>query len=328
MKILAGDVGGTKTRIAVYHSSSEGVKELLSKEYESAAFCSLEQLVEDFTRQACVTVDAACFGVAGPIEEQRVKLTNLSWPEMENARLQKVLQIEKCILVNDLVATASSIPQLKSSDLIELNMGTPSAAHQRIVGVVAPGTGIGHAIGIRNKENFDVLPSEAGHAEFSPIGDLELELAKYLEERFQRVSIERVCSGLGITNIYRFLSETGKFVETKEIREELEGNPDPAIISRAAQDGTSELCLATMHLMVRILGSHVGDMILSFLALGGLYLAGGIPPKIIRLLQAPDFFASCCNKGRMKYLIERTPILLVNNDRAPLIGSAAIAARL
>jgi glucokinase len=318
--LLAGDIGGTKTALAVY-SAEQGPRAPLAKvEFPSAKYISLGTMVREFLTGTGLTVDRACFAVAGPVIAGSSKVTNLSWKLMEK-ELEAELHLESVDLLNDLEAIGDAVPTLEPGDLYPLNTGEPVSGGARAV--IAPGTGLGEAFLIYAGARYRVFPSEGGHANFAPGNELEAGLLRYLLQKFEHVSVERVCSGPGFLNIYQYLRDSGYAPESPELARALvvaEYAP-PLICGAALRANPDPLCRAAMDLFVSILGSEAGNLALKVLGLGGVYLAGGIPPRILPALQDGRFLRAFTAKGRMSELLARVPVSVVALEAA-LLGAA------
>jgi glucokinase len=265
-------------------------------------------------------VDGAVFGVAGPVMQGEASVTNLPWMIRE-ATLQEAFGLEMATLLNDLEATAHGIPHLTADDVFPLNDATPRSGTKA---VIAPGTGLGEAVLLFQGGHYHVLPSEGGHADFGPTNLLELELLRSLMGKFGHVSYERVCSGKGIPNIYRYLKENHFAEELPEVAEVLRRAADPTpIIVQKAMAGACELSMATLNTFVSILGAEAGNLALRVVATGGLYLGGGIPPKILSKLRDGTFLAAFVNKGRFAEMLSHIPVYVILNEETALLGAAA-----
>lgn len=325
--LLAGDIGGTKTILALF-SPERGLRKPLREETFLSAQCkSLEDLLSSFLSTAGAPVHRAVLGVAGPVIRGRARITNLPWI-LDEHRLGKVLNIPSFVLINDLEAIAHAVTVLKPSDRRTINSGTPVPGGA--MAVVAPGTGLGEAFltpdGSGRKDGYRPCASEGGHADFAPRDPLEYELLCCLRRRFSHVSYERVCSGPGVGEIYRFLKESGRGREPAWLAEELARAEDPTpVIVRAAlkRNPTSRLCLKTLHLFSSILGAEAGNLALKVMATKGVYLGGGIPPAILPILIEGPFLNAFKAKGRMSDLVARMPVHVITNTRAALLGAAA-----
>jgi len=320
MLLLAGDIGATKTELAVF-SSQAGRTPLAAAAFPSAAYSGLEALVGEFLAQVRLPVEHAVFGVAGPVLEGRVSATNLPW-EMEEVRLQAALGLRSVRLINDLEAMAWAIPHLEAADLYTLNPGRPAPGGT--IAVIAPGTGLGEAFLTWNGTRYRPYPSEGGHADFAPRSPLEADLWHYLHGRFGHVSYERLCSGRGLPNIYAFLKESGRASEPAWLTTRLRAveDPTPVLIEAALGVRRCEICVTALELFVSILGAEAGNLALKVLARGGVYLGGGIPPRILPALQQENFLEAFRSKGRMEGLLARIPVHVILNPRTGLLGAA------
>lgn len=320
--LLAGDIGGTKTTLATF-SPDNPQTPICEEKYPSAEFKSLEKIVEKFRTQHPHSHSAACFGIAGPVVQGRVQTTNLPWIIAEQSLAEK-FTLKKVKLLNDLEAVANSIEVLQRSDLHTLNTGTPIPKGS--IAVVAPGTGLGEAFLTWDGRGYIAHASEGGHCDYAPQNELEVRLLEYLMKKFGHVSYERICSGIGIPNIYAFLRDGKYFEEPSWLRDRLakEKDPNPVIMAAAFSTGTdsSELCAKTLELFISALGAKAGNLALTILATGGVYIGGGIPPKILPALKSPTFFGSFIHKGRYEDLMEKVPLHIILNPQAALLGAA------
>jgi glucokinase len=320
--VLAGDIGGTKTRLGLFHATGAGIRPLTSQIYLSKAYNRLENAIDEFRRDRG-KIAAASFGVAGPVVNGIAVATNLPWKISESS-LGKFLKIEKVSLVNDLMANAYGIEVMKMRDFAVLNRGRRVAGNKAIL---SAGTGLGAAILVWNGERHVPSPSEGGHVEFGPKNRLELDLLQYLFELFGHVSYERILSGAGLYNIYQFLRDTGKSgVEPGRLAVRLAQEDPAAVIADEAGSGKSRLCAAALDLFVSIYGAAAGNLALQAMATGGIYLGGGIAPKIIRKLKDGAFMRAFKDKGRLSPIVKQIPVSVIMNDQAALLGAAAHAA--
>lgn len=322
--LLAGDIGGTKTHLAVF-SIDSGPKRLQEAIFKSADYPSLEVITQKFLAETGLQVTQAVFGVAGPVVNGESKVTNLSW-HISELHLSQALQlpVSSVKLLNDLEALAYAVPHLPVSDIALLNSNQssqPSSGHKA---VIAPGTGLGEAILFHHNGHYQVVPSEGGHTDFGPTNLIQLGLLRYLLDKFNHVSYERVCSGaLGIPNIYAYLKETRSAEESPQVAAALRESADPTpIIIQAAINNECELCRATLNTFVSILGAEAGNLALKVMARGGIYLGGGIPPKILSKLKDGTFMAAFVNKGRFAELLSQIPVYVILNENPGLLGTA------
>lgn len=317
--LLAGDIGGTKTALALYSVEQGPRQPLTQATFPSQHYASLESIVREFLADKAVRVTRASFGVAGPVDNGRAQVTNLPWT-VESQALGAMIGTP-VVLLNDLAAIAHAVPYLADTDLKTLNAG--QADTHGTLAVVAPGTGLGEAFLAWDGQRYRPFPSEGGHADFAPTTPLQAELLSYLQARFDHVSYERVCSGKGLPNLYAFLKDTDRYTEPEWLRENLAAAADPTpIIVQAALDQRSEISVATLDLFVSILGSEAGNLALKVLATGGLYLGGGIPPRILPLLLQPAFISAFTRKGRFADVLARVPVHAIRQPQVALFGAA------
>jgi glucokinase len=319
--LLAGDIGGTKTALAVFSAERGPRAPLLQAEFPSAKYPSLEVMVREFLARADLLVERACFAVAGPVIAGSSKVTNLPWLLAES-ELRGALRVRSVHLLNDLEAIAGALVVLGPADLHPLSGGEPVAGGA--VAVIAPGTGLGQAFLIWDGSHYRAFSSEGGHADFAPTTELEAGLLIHLLRRFGHVSVERVCSGPGLLNIYEYLRDSGQAPESAELARGLaSGGEAPRLISEAAlrRPDPDPLCRAALDVFVSILGAEAGNLALKVLATGGVYLAGGIPPRILPALGDGRFMRAFLAKGRMGEMLARVPVHVVAL-RAALLGAA------
>ncbi len=320
--LLAGDIGGTKTALAVFSPDDGPHAPVVEEIFASARYPSLEALASEFLEENGLPVDRASFGVSGPVTGGKVAATNLPW-EMDEARLGKALGLRSVRLLNDLEAIARAAPFLGSEDLHTLNAGTPDP--DGALAVIAPGTGLGEAFLTREGSGYRAHPSEGGHADFAPTGELELGLLQHLLDRFGHVSYERVCSGRGLPNVYGYLKEIGHAEEPSWLTEKLAAAEDPTpIIVEAASDPEApcELCVAALDVFVSVLGAQAGNLALTVVATGGVFLGGGIPPRILPFLDRGRFAEAFGRKGRFFELLGRVPVHVILTPKVALVGAA------
>ncbi len=324
--ILAGDVGGTKTRLAIYDMQEGSFAQLYLDTFASPDFSGLEEVVKIFLQNRRAQVTKACIGVPSPIVEGKAKPVNLDW-ELDEKRLALALGINAVRLVNDLVATTAALPFLSENDLFVLHAGQLSGGETTLA-VLAPGTGLGVGFLHKKTNQYEVIGSEGGHADFAPNSQIEIALLEYLQTKFKRVSYERVLCGPGLVNIYNFLKDTGRAAEPPELAARLEDEDQAAIISTAGQAGEFEICVQALDIFASVLGAQAGNLVLTVLATGGVFLGGGIPPKIFPKLQDGTLVSSYLNKGRLSELVRKTPLYVIRDDHAALLGAAYLASTL
>ncbi|MBD2486566.1 glucokinase [Aulosira sp. FACHB-615] len=338
--LLAGDIGGTKTILRLVETSnSSELQTVYEDSYRSGDFPDLVPMVQQFLLKAnTATPQKACFAIAGPVVNNTAKLTNLAW-FLDTERLQQELGIAAISLINDFAAVGYGIFGLSSPDLLTLQPGKPKP--EAPIAIIGAGTGLGQGFLIKQGNHYQVFPSEGGHTDFAPRNELEFQLLKYLLDKhdIQRVSVERVVSGLGIVAIYQFLRDRKHATESPEIAqavrtwEQEAGQPeksvDPgAVIGKAAVQKSDRLSEQTLQLFVDAYGAEAGNLALKLLPYGGLYIAGGIAPKILPLIQNGSFLLNFTQKGRMRSLLEEVPVYIILNPQVGLIGAALCAARL
>jgi glucokinase len=320
--LLVGDLGGTKTNLAIISRAAGPSRPLVEASFPSAHYPSLEALVREFLSHVAQPVDRACFGVAGPVMDGHATITNLPWV-IDERQLESALGLVAVRLLNDLTAIASAVPFLTPGELHTLNKGQPTPGGA--LAVIAPGTGLGEAYLTWDGSRYRAHPSEGGHATFGPISLDQIELLRYLFGRFGHISVERVCSGIGLPNIYAYLRDTGFAPEPAWLAERLAGvsDPTPVIVGAALDEGQPcELCGAAVGTFVSILGAEAGNLALKVLATGGVYLGGGIPPRIISAFVDGRFLEAFRSKGRMSELMDRMPIHVILNPKTALLGAA------
>ncbi len=320
--LIAGDIGGTKTSLAVFSLEAGPRKPLTEATYPSARYSSLEELVRDFLSQTDLPVDRGCFAVAGPVVAGKATITNLPW-EISEGQLSEALSLTSVRMVNDLVAVAYAVPFLTTDELYTLSAGEP--APSGTAAIVAPGTGLGEAYLTWEGSQHWAHPSEGGHADFAPTNSLEVEMLSYLRGRFEHVSYERVCSGRGLPNIYDYLRDSGRASEPSWLAAKMADVDDrtPIIVGASFDNGAPcEICNAAVNIFVSILGAEAANLALKVLATGGIYLGGGIPPRILPALKAGGFMQAFLRKGRMSDLLSKIPVHVILNPKAALLGAA------
>lgn len=335
--LLAGDIGGTKTILRLV--DAENLHTIAQKTYPSGDFPDLVPLVQQFLLELHTpTPQKACFAIAGPVVDNTAKLTNLTW-FLDTPRLKQELGIDSMCLINDFAAVGYGIFGLSKTDLLTLQVGKHKL--EAPIAVIGAGTGLGQGFLIKQGNYYQVFPSEGGHGDFAPRNELEFQLLKYLLDKhdIQRVSVERVVSGQGIVAIYQFLRDRQVYSESPEIAEivrtwereagQMEKSVDPgAAIGGAAVQGSDRLSVEALKLFVDIYGAEAGNLSLKLLPYGGLYIAGGIAPKILPLLKNGNFLLNFSQKGRMRSILEDIPVHIILNQEVGLIGAALRAARL
>lgn len=326
--VLAGDIGGTKTRLAIFSSESSQGKAAAEATFSSRTYPNLETIVREFLSQVKTKVNCASFGVAGPVINGQAKITNLPWI-IDEKRLTDTLGFSRVYLMNDLMAAALAIPLLEREEIFTLNRGNTVSGGT--IAVIAPGTGLGHAYLTWDGSKYRPYPSEGGHADFAPTNPAETRLLLYLMDRFGHVSTEHICSGIGLKNLYEFLKENEHGEEPLWLAEQLSNAQDPVpfIVGAALDDKKPcRLCQTTLEQFISILGAEAGNMALRMMATGGVYLGGGIPPRIVPVLKKGLFMKAFRSKGRMSDLMDAFPVHVILSHRIGLMGAAAQGFRL
>lgn len=332
MKVLAGDLGGTKTLLMIGECRGAEVEPLFERRYDSAAFDNLLPMMQIFLREAgdhAQGVDRACIAVAGPVtvqpDGQSASITNLPW-RFDSVSLAKQLAIARVRLVNDFQGVGYGIEALGDEDVVTLQCGTPRARGPRVV--LGAGTGLGEGVLAWAHDYYEVLPSEGGHSDFAPTDAEQIELLRALMDEFDHVSIERLVCGSGLVRIYEFLRARDVAPENAALRAAMAQGDAAAEISAAALAGSDHLAQAALDLFTRLYGAQAGNLALTVLATGGVYVAGGIAAKIIDKLRDGAFLKAFLAKGRMATLLAEMPVRVVMNHRVGLLGAALAASRL
>ncbi len=327
MRVLAGDIGGTKVLLQLAEFERASYRLIAEQRFESGAYNGLLPLAREFLRMTGSTLapDAACFGIAGPIapapDGQIARVTNLPWV-VESAPIVKDLAIPRVRLINDFQAVGYGIEALRPEDFVVLQSG------ERLSGapcaVIGAGTGLGQALLVWQDDHYESVATEGGHADFAPTDELQVELLRHLSERYGRVSYERVLSGPGLVNLYSFFISRGQPTGGDLLRAE----DPPAAITAAALQGNDQAAAATLRLFLKVYGAHAGNVALNYLARGGVFIAGGIAPKILPALRDGSFVRAFADKGRMSALLVSIPVHVITNERVGLLGAALAARRL
>ncbi len=320
--ILAGDIGGTHARLAFFDVSNGHFSLISASVFPSREYTGLDEIVAKFVDATSVHPDSACFGVAGPVRNGRVEASNLPWV-IDSNRLADELRIRKAVLINDVEANAWGIPTLDPKDVVSLNQVKGAPAGNQAV--IAAGTGLGEAGMYWDGVQHHVFACEGGHGDFAPRNELEMDLLRYLRARFGHVSYERIVSGPGLLNAFHFLRDSGRGTEPKWLADEMLHSDPAAAISKAALDGKCPLSEQALDLFVSIYGAEAGNLALKIMATGGVYLGGGIAPKIVPKLSGPLFMQAFVCKGRMQPLLETMPVKVITNDKTALLGAARCA---
>ena len=323
--ILAGDIGGTTTRLALFEMEKGAPVPRAQADYPSPEYPGLEAILAEFLKDKNAKIQSACFGVAGPVRQGRIETPNLRWV-VDASILARQIGVARVELVNDLVATAQGVLALRDEDLEVLQAGEAEPGGNRAV--IAAGTGLGEALLVHQEQGYEPLASEGGHTDFAPRDELEVELLRHLTGiHGAHVSYERVVSGPGLVSLYRFLRETGRGEEPQWLAGKLAAGDPAAVIATAALEGTSPLCSLALDRFISSYGAEAGNLALKVLATGGVYLGGGIAPKILPKLREKTFIESFLAKGRYRKLMEKVPVRVILNPRTALLGAALRGAR-
>lgn len=320
---IAGDIGATKTRLAIIEVAGTRLRIDREASYQSQNFATFEILLADFLAGSPTLLHAA-FGIAGPVRGRAVQTTNLPW-HIDADALQRRFGFAHCTLLNDLEATAYGLPALAADDLLTLQSGLADASGN--VAVIAAGTGLGEAGLFWDGLRHHPFATEGGHAGFSPSDELEIALLRHLQQQYSHVSWERVVSGMGLPGLHEFLCLYRQAAAPQWLIEQMRNGDAAAAIADAALSGRDEICVETLHRFVRLYGAEAGNLALKVMSRGGLYLGGGIAPKILPLLQGGAFIEAFLNKGRMRPLLEAMPVRVILNERTALFGAALCAAQ-
>ena len=319
--ILAGDIGGTKTNLALYsHGKTRPVTRVIES-YSSRDAPGLETIVEQFFEKHPASITEVCFAIAGPVIDGRCKTTNLPWDVSERRMARRFGWNVR--LINDLAATAFGIPLLYRRELYPLNRGRPRKGGNIVL--AAPGTGLGTSVLVWHDGKYIPIPSEGGHVDFAPTDEDQVLLWRTMCKHYGHVSIERIVSGMGILNIFSYLKETGRDQVPGWLARDLERMDPARAITEAAIRKNDPLCVKVLSMFTSILGSISGNLALTVLATGGVYLGGGIPPKILPALADGVFMNAFADKGRFQGLLQKIPVSVILNDRAAILGAARYA---
>ena len=321
--ILAGDVGATSTRLAFFRVEGKRLKLILEETYPSRQHQGLDEIVAAFASRHALSVEHASFGIAGPVRGGRVETSNLAWV-VRAETLARELGLETVGLLNDLEANAYGIAALDEKDFAVLNEGAADSCGN--AAVISAGTGLGEAGLYWDGKQHHPFAAEGGHADFSPHNELEIGLLRHLLGRFGHVSWERVVSGPGLQNVYEFLRDTGRGEEPAWITEQMRHRDPSSVISQAGLEGSCDLCAQALDLFVALYGAEAGNLALKVMATGGVFVGGGIAPKILQKLRGPAFMEAFTAKGRFKQLLEAIPVRVILNDQTALLGAAHYAA--
>jgi glucokinase len=321
MRILAGDVGGTKTNLALYLREGSALRREELRSFPSGRYPALEAILAEFLAGS-PGVDAVCIGVAGPVVSGRSRVTNLPWV-VDGDSVKKAVGARRAYLINDLQATAFSVPFLSGESLAVLQGG--EAEPRGTIAVIAAGTGLGAAFLVWGGAGYLPVASEAGHADFAPRDEREMRLFRYLKGRHGRASVERALSGPGLHAVYRFLRESEKMTESPEVVARLAAEDPPRVIAQEGISGGSDACREALRVFSSLYGAQAGNFALQVMAMGGVYLGGGIAPAILPALSEGPFLESFLAKGRFREFLARVPVRVIRDDKAALLGAARYA---
>jgi glucokinase len=322
--ILAGDIGGTNTRLALFDGTPDRLNPVDIEVFPSPQFSGLPEIVRKYLVKHDQKVQAAAFGLPGAVVDGRVETTNLPWV-VDSRHLSQELSLDRVDLINDLFANAHGIVLLKESDFVVLNDGTPSPTGNRVL--ISAGTGLGEAGLLAEADGgFRPFPSEGGHSDFAPTNELQMDLLRYLFGRFEHVSYERVLSGPGLHNIFEFLRDTQRAEEPGWLAEEIKNGDPSAAIAKSALAGSATIAVQALDIFVAIYGAEAGNMTLKVVATAGAFIGGGIAPKIVVKLKGPTFMNAFTAKGRFHTLLRNVPVKVITNDKTALFGAGRVAA--
>jgi glucokinase len=320
--ILAGDVGGTKVHLALYDFTNGKLDYRREERFPAKEYSGLEAIVKEFLGGEKAT--AACFGVPGPVRAGRLRLTNLPWT-LDSAELSASLGIQHVFLINDLEANGYGIAELQPEQIYTLSDGDPSQLGNRAL--IAAGTGLGEGLLMWNGRSHIPYPSEGGHADFAPRNEDEIDLLRFLKQKYEgRVSWERVVSGMGMTSVFEFLRDVRGMDVPPALAAEIAAAEDPnAVITVNGLSGKSEICVKTLDMVISAYGAEAGNLALKVLSVGGLYLGGGIAPRLLEKLKDGTFMKAFTDKGRLSQLLINMPVRIILDSRAAMLGAAAYA---
>ncbi len=318
--ILAGDIGGTRTRLAAFDTEGSKLQRVTEKTYASQEHGGLAEIIADFVKTEGIPVHSACFGVAGPVRGGRSKISNLPWT-IDSRELAGQLRLGSVGLINDLEAYAYGIDALESKDLVTLSAGSENADGNRAV--ISARTGLGVAGLYWDGFRHHPFACEGGHTDFAPRSELEIELFGYVLKKYGHVSTERILSGPGIKNIYDFLRDSKKAEEPAWLKEQMGKTHDaPALISQMALENKAPICEQTFSVFISVYGAKTGDCALNFMATGGIFICGIIAARNLPKMKDPIFMESFLSKGRMRGLLADMPVKVVLNDDCGIMGAA------
>lgn len=316
---LVGDIGGTKTNIVALEE--DGYKTVFEQSFPSKDYESLRSIVKKVVDENGFNISGACFGVAGPVKNNRCEATNLPWV-IDGKKIAEVLSIDESMvhLLNDLEAAAYGIECLKEEDFFTLNPGAPIENGTRCL--VSAGTGLGESIIPYSENGYKPIPTEGGHTDFAPTSKIEIELLQFLMDKYGRVSYERILCGPGLQNAYEFFNKRSSQDISAWLQDRIKNEDPAAVISEVGISKKDEACEKAIDLFVTVYGSEAGNMALKSLSTGGVYIGGGIAPKILDKIKEGAFMKSFTNKGRLSVMVSQMPVKIILNDKHPLLGCA------
>lgn len=320
--ILAGDIGGTNTRLGIFSMGKRRPRLEELKVYSSREAARFEDVLQRFAKTTEASISGACFGIAGPVAGGRAQTTNLPW-EVSERQLKKRFGWPQVRLINDLSAMAHAVAVLNPEELHPLNCGRSIPGSP--MGIIAPGTGLGMALMVPYHNRFRVLPSEGGHCDFAPTNELESRLWRHLHQAMGHVSLEQVLSGPGLANIYKWLRKKNQIKEPLWLADMLKTGDSAKVISKTALGKKFSICVQALDVFISIFGAVAGNLALTGLTRAGIYLGGGIAPQILPKLKEGLFLESFKNKGRFQELLQQIPVHVILNEQAPLLGAAGCA---
>lgn len=315
--ILAGDIGGTKTRLAIFNEKGEVQRE---EKFASQQFSSLTEVLKLFF-QGKEKVDAACFGIAGPVCERKCKTTNIPWMVSADD-LEKEMKIGRVDLINDLEANAWGLKLLKPEEFFVVNEGKKVAGNQALI---SAGTGLGEAGIYWDGKDHHPFACEGGHCDFGPINEEQLDLLVYLMKKFGHVSYERIVSGMGLVDLYRFLIDTKREKPNPEVDRAMQETDPAKVITENGVNGKCLVCKRACQLFISVYGNEASNLALKFLSVGGLFLGGGVAPRLLTFFKTGAFMEAFLYKGRFRNFLSNIPVKIILNDKAALLGAFRFA---
>ncbi len=318
---IAGDIGGTKTHLLMYRKK-DGTDEILREEvFNSQEYSSFYHILQQFLLGVSEIIQVVCLGVAGPVKNNSCKTTNLPW-YIDGKELEQKFSFAHVVLLNDLEASVFGVQLLSETDFIVINPGKVTA--KGLQTIISVGTGLGEVGMVTLDDTVLSIPSEGGHVDFSPRNELEISLLSYMLKKFDHVSYERVLSGMGLLNLFDFFVEVKKEIPNPEVQLQLQTQEPGQVIIDSALQNICPACAKTLDLFLSLYGAEAGNLALKYLAYGGVFLGGGIPPRIIKRLQDGTFMQAFTHKGRFSKLLSEIPVKIICNDKTVLLGAKFI----